>query len=52
MYQMTLFFKKVIHKNNNCLFSTHKKISNCTFFSICLGVACPQTPLAKGMASL
>ena len=52
MYQMTLFFKKVIYKNNNCLIITHQKISNCKLFSIFLGVACPQIPLAKGMASL
>ena len=52
MYQMTLFFKKVIYKNNSCLISTHQKISNCTFFSIFLGVACLQTPLAKCMAAL
>ena len=53
MYQMTLFFKKVICKNNNCLISyTHQKISNCTIFKIFLEVACPQTPLAKGMASI
>ena len=49
MYQMTLFFKKVIYKNNNCLINTHQKILNCTIF---LGVACPQTPLAKGIAPL
>ena len=48
MYQMTLFFKKVIYKNNNCLISTHQKISNCTLFSISLGVPCPQTPPSKG----
>ena len=52
MYQMTLFYKKVIYKDNNCLISTHQKILNCTLFSIFLGVACLQTPLAKGMASL
>ena len=52
MYQMTLFFKKVIYKNNNCLISTHQKILNCPFFSIFLGVACPQTPLVKVLASL
>ena len=53
MYQMTLFLKKVIYKNNNCsLVLMHQKISNCTLFSIFLGVACPQTPLVKGMASL
>ena len=49
MYQMTLFFKKVIYNNNNCLISTHQKISNCTLFSIFLGIACPQAPLAKCM---
>ena len=32
MYQMTLFKKKVIYKNNNYLINTHQKISNCTFF--------------------
>ena len=52
MYEMTLFFKRVIHKNNNCLISTHQKISNSTFLKKILGVACPQIPLAKGMASL
>ena len=52
MYQMTLFLKKVIYKNNSSLINTHQKISNFTIFSIFLGVACPQTPLAKGMASL
>ena len=52
MYQMTLFFKKVIYNINNCLISTHQKISNCTPFSIFLGIACPQAPLAKGMPSL
>ena len=50
MYQMTLFKKKVIYKNNNYLINTHQKISNCTIF---LGVACPHAdPLAKDMASL
>ena len=39
MYQMTLFKKKMKYKN-------------CTIFSNFLGRACPQTPLAKGMASL
>ena len=29
-----------------------QKISNSPFFKNFLGVACPQTPLAKGMASL
>ena len=51
MYQMTLFLEKVIYEYNNYLI-THQKISNCTFFSNFLGVAFPQTPLAKGMASL
>ena len=46
MYQMTLFLKKVIYKNNNYLINTYH------FFSNFLGVACPQTPLAKGFASL
>ena len=29
-----------------------QKISNSLFFKKILGVACPQTPLAKGMVSL
>ena len=52
MYQMTLFFKKVIYKKNYYLINTHQKISNCTIFSNFLGGASPQTPLAKSMASL
>ena len=44
MYQITQFKKKVIYKNNNCLISTYQKISTCTYFSILLGVACPQPP--------
>ena len=52
MYQMTQFFKKVIYKNNNCLISTHQKISNCTlFFNFSWGNM-PPDPLAKSMASL
>ena len=52
MYQMTLFFKKVIDKNNNYLINTHQKILNCTiFFQLSWG-SMPPTPLAKGMTSL
>ena len=32
MYQMTLFFKKVIYKNNNYLINTHQKILNRNIF--------------------
>ena len=54
MYQMTLFFKKVIYKNNNYLINTHQKISIKLhhFIKKFLVVVCPQTPIAKGMASL
>ena len=52
MYQMTLFKKKVIYKKNYFLINTHQKISNCIILFKFLGGACPQTPLAKGMASL
>ena len=49
MYQMTLFFKKVIYKNNNCLISTHQKISNCTlFFNFSWG-SMPPDPPSKGL---
>ena len=51
MYQMTLFFKKVIYKNNNYLINTHQKILNCTIFFNFHGVACSQTPLAKASLS-
>ena len=51
MYQMTLFLIKK-YKKNNYLINTHQKISNCRIFSNFLWGACPQTPLAKGMASL
>ena len=48
MYQITLFFKKVIYKNNNCLISTHQKISNCTiFFNFSWGSMSPDHP-SKG----
>ena len=48
MYQMTLFFKKVIYKNNNCLISTHQKISNCTlFFNLSWDSMSPDPP-SKG----
>ena len=48
MYQMTLFFKKVIYKNNNCLISTQQKISNCTiFFNFSWG-SMPPDPPSKG----
>ena len=52
MYQMRLLFKKVIYKKKYYLINTHQKTSNCTIFLNFLGGACPQTPLAKGMASL
>ena len=52
MYQMTLFLKKVIYKNNNYLINTHQKISNCTFFKKISWGSMPPDPLAKGMASL
>ena len=52
MYQMTLFFKKVIYKNNNYLINTHQKILNCTIFFKFSRGSMPLTPLAKGMASL
>ena len=45
MYQMTLFFKKVIYKNNNCLISTHQKILNCSiFFNFSWGSMPPDPP--------
>ena len=48
MYQMTLFYKKVIYKDNNCLISTHQKISNCTlFFNFSWG-SMPPDPPSKG----
>ena len=47
MYQMTLFFKKVIYKNNNYLINTHQRYQIAQFFSNYLGVACPQI-LSKG----
>ena len=39
MYQMTLFFKKVIYKNNNCFISTHapKDIKLHPFFNFSWG---------------
>ena len=52
MYQMTLFFKKVIYKNNNYLISTHQNISNCALFFNFSWSSMPPDPLAKGMASL
>ena len=52
MYQMTLFLKKVIYKNNNYLINTHQKISNCTFFKKISWGSMPPDPLAKVMASL
>ena len=48
MYQMTLFFKKVIYNNNNCLISTHQKISNCTLFSNFSWGSMPPDPPSKG----
>ena len=51
MYQMILFFKKVIYKNNNYLL-THQKISNCTIFFKFSWGSMPPDPLSKGMASL
>ena len=51
MYQMTLFFKKVIYEYNNYLI-THQKISNCTIFFFNSWGSMPPDPLAKGMASL
>ena len=47
MYQMTLFKKKVIYKNNNCLISTHQKISNCILFQFSWG-SMPPDPPSKG----
>ena len=52
MYQMRLFFKKVIYEKKYYLINTHQKTSNCTIFEFFLGGTCPQTPLAKGIASL
>ena len=52
MYQMTLFKKKVIYKDNNYLINTHEEISNCTIvFKFSWG-SMPPDPLANGMASL
>ena len=48
MYQMTHFIKKGIYKNNKVC----KRYQIAPFLSNFIGVACPQTPLAKGMASL
>ena len=48
MYQMTLFFKKVIYKNNNYLFNTHQKISNCTIFFKFSWGSMPPDPPSKG----
>ena len=42
MYQMTLFKKKGIYKNNIYLINTHQNISNCIIFFNFLGVACPH----------
>ena len=42
----------MIYKKKYYLINTHQKISTCTIFSNFLGGACPQTPLAKGIASL
>ena len=49
---MTLFFKKSNTSKKYHLINTHQKISNCTIFLNFLGGTCPQTPLAKCMASL
>ena len=48
MYEMTLFFKRVIHKNNNCLISTHQKISNSTFLKKNSWGSMPPDPSSKG----
>ena len=48
MYQMTLFFKKVIYKNSNYLFNTHQKISNCTIFLKFSWGSMPPDPPSKG----
>ena len=49
MYQMTLFFKKVIYKNNNCFISTHapKDIKLHPFFNFSWG-SMPTDPPSKG----
>ena len=56
MYQMTLFFKKEIYKNNNYLINTYQKITNCTiFFKFSCGSMPPDPhppPPANDMASL
>ena len=47
MYQMILFFKKVIYKNNNYLL-TYQKISNCTIFFKFSWGSMPPDPPSKG----
>ena len=45
MYQMTLFFKKIVYKNNNYLINTHQKILNCTIcFQFSWGSMHPAPP--------
>ena len=51
MYQMTLFFLKVIYKKNY-LIDIHQKILNCTIFFLFFLWEHAPPPLAKGMASL
>ena len=52
MNQMTLFFKKVIYKNNNYLINTHQRYQIAPFFFKLSWGSMPPDPLAKGMASL
>ena len=44
MYQMTLFFEKVIYKNNNYLITHQKDMKLHHFFQIFMGWHAPRPP--------